>query len=100
YNPMRSIHASVTRKSSSGQIVDQDKTVSLLQAIRMHTYNGAYASFEEDIKGSIEPGKLADLVLLNESILSIDIDSLPHVEVDWTMIDGEIIYRNSESNNN
>lgn len=94
-NPMRGLHGAITRKSSSGQVVGSDKTVSLLKAIRMYTYNGAYASFEEDIKGSIEPGKFADLVLLNRSILSSDINDLPDVEVDWTMIDGEFVYNKS-----
>ncbi|RYG71324.1 amidohydrolase [Lentibacillus cibarius] len=97
FNPMRGIHASVTRKSNSGQVIDDNKSVSLLQAIRMYTVNGAYASFEEDIKGSIEPGKLADLVLLDRSILSSDIDDLPEVQVEWTMLDGEIIYTKSKT---
>lgn len=96
FNPMRGIHAAMTRKSNSGQVIGEDKTVSLLQAIRMYTLNGAYASFEEDTKGSIETGKLADLVLLDRSILNADIDDIPDVQVEWTMIDGDIVYRNSK----
>ncbi|WP_156290596.1 amidohydrolase [Oceanobacillus salinisoli] len=96
FNPMRGIHAAVTRKSSSGQVIGEDKTVSLLEAIRMYTLNGAYASFEEDTKGSIEPGKLADLVLLDRTITKSNIDDIPEVQVEWTMIDGEIVYTNTK----
>lgn len=97
FNPMRGIHSAMMRKSKSGQILGKDKRVSLLQSVRMYTLNGAYASFEEDKKGSIEPGKLADLVLLDRSLLSASIDELPEVEVEWTMIDGEIVYSNTKA---
>ncbi|MGJ9457434.1 amidohydrolase [Oceanobacillus sp. CF4.6] len=96
YSPMRGIHAAITRKSNSGQVIGENKRVSLLEAIRMYTLNGAYASFEEDSKGSIEPGKFADLVLLDRSIIKSDIDVLPDVQVEWTMIDGNIIYSNTK----
>ncbi|MEN1967966.1 amidohydrolase [Lentibacillus sp. N15] len=96
FNPMRGIHAAITRRSSSEQVIGEDKTVSLLQAIRMYTLHGAYASFEENIKGSIEPGKLADLVLLDRSITRTDLDDLPEVLVEWTMIDGELVYQKSK----
>ncbi|GIN93887.1 amidohydrolase [Siminovitchia terrae] len=95
FNPLRGIYVAVTRKSSSGQVIGDGNRVSLLEAIRMYTLNGAYASFEENIKGSIEPGKLADLVLLDRSIIQTDIDELLEAEVEWTMIDGEMVYTNS-----
>ena len=96
YNPLHGLHSAITRKSSSGQVIGENKKTSLLQAIRMYTLNGAYASFEEGIKGSIETGKLADLVLLDRSILSSDIDNLPDVQVEWTMIDGEKVFARPE----
>ena len=58
----------------------------------MYTYNGAYASLEEDIKGSIEPGKLADLVVLSENILETPVEKIKSVKADMTVIDGEIVY--------
>ncbi|WP_085993255.1 amidohydrolase [Oceanobacillus senegalensis] len=96
FTPMRGIHAAVSRQSSTGQVIGEDKTVSILDAIRMYTWNGAYASFEENIKGSIEPGKLADLVLLDCSIMDAEIEKLPEVQVEWTMIDGEIVYNQTK----
>ena len=63
-----------------------------MDAIRMYTYNGAYASLEENIKGSIEPGKLADLVVLSENILETPVEKIKSVKADMTVIDGEIVY--------
>ncbi|WP_077300648.1 amidohydrolase family protein [Virgibacillus pantothenticus] len=80
--------------SESGQIIGEDQRIPLLEAIRMYTYNGAYASFEEKIKGSIEPGKLADLVLMNCSLLNSHVNDLLEAKVEWTMIDGKIVYQN------
>lgn len=96
FNPMRGLHAALTRKSNAGRVIGEDKTVPLLDAIRMYTLNGAYASFEEDIKGSIEPGKLADLIMLDRSILNSDIEAIPEIGVEWTMIDGEVVYYKSK----
>lgn len=93
---MRGLHAALTRKSHTGQVIGANKTVELFDAIRMYTLNGAYASFEEDIKGSIEVGKLADLILLDRSLVKTDVDEIPEVEVEWTMIDGEFVFSREE----
>ena len=60
--------------------------------IWMYTYNGAYASLEEKIKGSIEPGKLADLVILSGNILDTPVEELKSLKADMTVIDGQIVY--------
>jgi len=60
--------------------------------IYARTLNGAYASFEEEIKGSLEPGKLADLVILSQDITSIPKERLNEVQVDLTIMDGAIEY--------
>ena len=72
---------------------DRTQAVSVLEAIRCATYNGAYASFEEKIKGSIEVGKLADLVVLSKNILEINPLDINKVKVDITMIDGVVEYK-------
>ncbi len=71
---------------------DTTQAVSVLEAVRIATLNGAYASFEENIKGSIEVGKLADIIVLDRDILAMDKFDLYKVNVDLTMIDGEICY--------
>jgi len=91
-NPLLGIHVAVNRKSQSGMDIGSSQCISVMEAIKLYTWNGAYASFEEDIKGSIEFGKLADLVVLNDSILNVSPDQIKDLKVEKTMIDGEIIY--------
>ena len=71
---------------------DQTQAVSVLEAIRCATLNPAYASFQEDIKGSIEVGKLADVIVLSGDILAIPKEDIHTLKVDLTMIDGKVEY--------
>lgn len=92
-NPLLSIYGAVTRKDmKTGEVAGASQVIGVLDAIRMYTYNGAYASFEENIKGSIEEGKLADLVVLSENILEADVERIKDMVTDMTVIDGEIVY--------
>ncbi|MGC5327235.1 amidohydrolase [Brevibacillus sp. SYSU BS000544] len=91
-NPLLGIHVAVNRKSKNGVEVGVNQRVSVLEAIRQYTWNGAYASFEEDRKGSIEAGKLADLVVLDRSILNTKDENIKDVIVDMTIVDGIIEY--------
>lgn len=77
---------------TNGFQCDRTQAVSVLEAIRCMTYNGAYASFEENIKGSIEQGKLADLIVLSDNVLNIPPEDIHKLKVDITMIDGKIEY--------
>jgi predicted amidohydrolase YtcJ len=95
-NPLLGIYAAVTRrtlddKNPNGWIPEQKITVE--EAIKAYTINNAYAAFEENTKGSIEVGKLADLVILNEDILTIDSVKIKDVKVDMTVFDGKVIYK-------
>ena len=72
---------------------DKTQAVSLLDAIRCCTWNAAYSSYEENIKGSVENGKLADLIVLDRDILNMDTRELHNVKVDMTMIDGVVEYQ-------
>lgn len=93
YCPLFGIQAAVTRKSKQGLEIGHNQTISVMEAIRAYTWNGAYASFDENCKGSIEAGKLADLVILDGSILQASPDTIADLSVHMTMIDGEIVYR-------
>lgn len=96
-NPMLGIYGAVTRKDmNTGEACGECQKISIMDAIRCYTYNGAYASFEEDIKGSIEAGKLADLVVLSENILETDPERIPEIKVEKTMIDGKILYERDD----
>jgi predicted amidohydrolase YtcJ len=96
-NPLLGIHASVNRKSRTGIDVGSNQRIGVLEAIKAYTINGAYASFDENVKGSIEVGKLADMVVLSDSILSSDKDKIKDLQVELTMIDGEILYEKVSS---
>ena len=63
-------------------------------ALRTYTINGAYAAFEEDIKGSIEIGKLADFTILNKDIMTIEEDEILETIVEMTIIGGKIVFSN------
>ena len=95
-NPLLGIYAAVTRqtldgKNPGGWIPEQKITVQ--EAVACYTINSAYAAFEENIKGSIEPGKLADFAVLSDDIFAITPEQIKDVKVEMTVFDGEIIYK-------
>jgi len=95
-NPLLGIYAAVTRRTLDNKNPDgwiPEQKISVEDAIKCYTINSAYASFEENIKGSIEVGKLADLIILSDDILTIDPINIKDAEVEITVFDGKIIYR-------
>lgn len=94
-NPLTGVYFAVTRKTPTGQTIAPHEAVTVLQAIRAYTLYGAYASFEENIKGSLEPGKLADLVILSDDILKVAPEKILGLKVDLTMVDGKVVYQRS-----
>ena len=66
--------------------------MSRLEALRSYTLSGAYAAFEEDIQGSLEPGKLADITVLSKDIMTIPEDEIPSAEVVYTIVGGIVMY--------
>jgi predicted amidohydrolase YtcJ len=93
-NPWWSIWCVVARKTRSGRSICPDEGLSVMEAIRLYTTNSAHAGFEERLKGSIEPGKLADLVVLSEDPFEIPTDGLKEIEVLTTVIGGEVVQSN------
>lgn len=94
-NPMLGLYAAVTRKTLTGQPeggwFPQEK-LTIEQAIRAYTLNTAYAAYEEDIKGSLTVGKLADMVILSDNLLSMDPDGIKDVKVLTTIVGGQVVY--------
>jgi len=97
-NPMHGIYYAMHHKTKSGKVIAPHESVTVLQAVRAYTIAGAYASFEEDIKGSIECGKLADLVVLNGDLLNSSGQEILSMKVDLTMINGKIVYKKNTEN--
>ena len=94
-DPMVGVHALVTRKLEpleDGDVLNPEQAVSVLDAIRMYTYNGAYTVSEEAYKGSLEDGKLADIAVLSNDILGIPPDQIRDLKVILTMVDGKVVY--------
>jgi predicted amidohydrolase YtcJ len=94
-SPVRNFHASVTRQDASGHPpggFDPDQKLTRPEALRTMTLDAAFGSFAEREKGSIEVGKLADLVVLSQDILSVPEDQLLKTEVLATIVDGRILY--------
>ena len=92
HDPLLGIHVAVNRRSRSGMKIGTVQSISVMEAIKLYTWNGAFASFDEDVKGCIEVGKLADLVVLNDSILKVDPQNIKDLKVESTILNGEILY--------
>ena len=93
-NPFFSIWAMVTRKTRDGQLNGAEEAISVKEAIHSYTIDGAYSGFEEKSKGSIEPRKLADLIVVSKDPLTIPSDQIKDIRVLVTVIDGKIVWRN------
>ena len=95
--PLMGIYAAVTRRTLDekrpGGWVPEEK-ISVAEAVRAFTYGSAYAAFEEKIKGSLEPGKLADMAVLSENIFAIDPVRIRQVKVVMTIFDGRVVFEN------
>jgi predicted amidohydrolase YtcJ len=91
-DPIASFYASVSRRLKDGTVFFPDQRMSRTEALRSYTINGAYAAFEEDIKGSLTPGKLADVTVLSKDIMTIPEDEIPTTEVVYTIVGGKVMY--------
>ena len=92
FEPLLGIQSCVTRTDSTGKEWGINQKVSIEEALRLYTLNGAYASFEENIKGSIEVGKLADLVVLASDPTKVDPLGIKDIQVERTIVGGETVY--------
>jgi predicted amidohydrolase YtcJ len=86
------LYAAVTRKGESGKVFGAGEAVSMKDAITMYTRRGAFLTREENIKGTLEPGKLADMIVLPEDLLTISPDRLLNLKVDMTIVGGKLLY--------
>ncbi len=92
-SPVANFYCSVTRKMADGTVFFPEQRMTRLQALASYTTNAAYASFEEDIKGTLSPGKLADITVFSRDIMTIPEDEILNTEVVYTIIGGKIKYK-------
>ncbi len=90
--PLVGLYAAITRKGPSGVVHGAEEAVSRAEAIRMYTANGAYLSWEENQKGTLEPGKLADMIVLPFDPLTAPPEALLKDKVDMTFVGGKLVY--------
>ncbi len=91
-DPMANFHATITRKTKDGSVFYGDQKMSRPEALKSYTWNGAYAAKEETIKGSLTAGKLADITVLSQDIMSIPEDQIPSTQVVYTIVGGKVAY--------
>jgi predicted amidohydrolase YtcJ len=91
-DPLRSIQTAVTRKTLGGDILGQEYRITPLEALRAVTINAAFLAFENQRKGRLAPGFLADLAILNGNPLSVPIDKIAQIKVLATLVGGELVY--------
>ena len=92
-DPIASYYATVSRKLKDGSVFYGDQRMSRMEALKSYTANGAYAAFEEKSKGTLEPGKFADIVVLSKDILTVPEDEIPTAQVSYTIVAGKVRYK-------
>jgi hypothetical protein len=92
-DPIPSYYASVSRKLKDGKVFFPDQRMSRMEALKSYTINGAYAAFEEANRGSLKPGKYADITVLSKDILKIPEDEIPSAKVAYTIVGGKVLYK-------
>lgn len=95
-SPLASYYATVSRKLADGSVFYPDQRLSRLEALQTYTINAAFAAFEEDIKGSLSIGKLADITVLSKDVMTISEDEIPSTEVVYTIVGGKVLYSQSD----
>jgi predicted amidohydrolase YtcJ len=90
--PLVGLYAAVTRKGMTGRVFAADEALTMMEALQAYTLYGAYLSFEESEKGSIEPGKLADMIVLDQDLLTIDSEHIMDTRVLQTWLGGKLVY--------
>jgi predicted amidohydrolase YtcJ len=91
-SPLVGIYSAISRRTERGHSILPEEGISPVEAIKMYTEHAARAAFEEKIKGSITPGKLADVVVLNGDPTKLPVDEIKDIQVEMTIINGEIVW--------
>ena len=93
YNPFFGMWMAITRQTVDGTVLEPEQRVTREEALRMWTLNGAWLSFEETLKGSIEPGKLADMVVISKDFLTCPVDAIKDIEALETVVGGKVVFQ-------
>jgi predicted amidohydrolase YtcJ len=92
HNPFVGIYAATTRKTVYGRELGPDERISRLEAIRAYTRDAAWVTFEDDIKGTLSPGKLADLAVLDRDVMEVPDEELKETTSALTIVGGRVVH--------
>jgi predicted amidohydrolase YtcJ len=85
------------RQTLNGRVIGPDERVDIHEALRLHTMGSAYAAHEENVRGSIEAGKSADVVVWSDDMYSIPADKIRELEAELTIVEGRIVHKSSDT---
>jgi predicted amidohydrolase YtcJ len=91
-DPIASYYASVSRKLADGKVFYPAQRMSRMEALKSYTLDAAYAAFEEENRGSLKPGKYADITVLSKDILEVPEDEIPTAKVAYTIVGGKVVF--------
>jgi predicted amidohydrolase YtcJ len=94
-DPIASYYATVTRRAADGTVFYGDQRMSRIEALRSYTVSNAYAAFEDDLKGTLTRGKLADVTVLTKDITTVPEDQIKTAKVAYTIIGGRVVYKSN-----
>jgi len=92
-DPLPGYYALVTRRQKNGDVFYGDQRMTRQEALRAYTLNGAYAAFEETLKGQLKPGRLADITVLSADITQVPEEEIPKARVEYTIVGGKILFK-------
>jgi predicted amidohydrolase YtcJ len=96
YNPFIGIYSAVTRKTVYGRVLGPEEVISREEALRLYTRDSAWVTFEDDVKGTLEPGKLADIAVLDRDLFSVPDDEIRDITSVLTILGGNIVHNTFE----
>ncbi len=91
-DPIPNFYAAVTRRMKNGEYFYPEQKMTRAEALKAYTMSNAYDAFEENEKGSLTPGKLADITVLSADIMTVPVDQIPSARVDYTILGGKVKY--------
>ena len=95
-DPIPNYYAAVTRRTANGGVFHGDQKMNRMEALRSYTVNNAFAAFEDDVKGTLSVGKLADITVLTRDITAVPEDEIRQAKVVYTIVGGQIVYKGQD----